>query len=116
MFEELKIYDKIAKDHPEYIVIHDDPSRNMSINDDLLPEGIHRVYLGRKDKNIPMIYSKRLLERAKEIHCVDSSFLWFVGMNRIKTKKVLHSYARGNLKDDPEVYFWRDEGPTWDVI
>ncbi|AGE51386.1 hypothetical protein PBCVCviKI_079R [Paramecium bursaria Chlorella virus CviKI] len=116
MFEENKVYEKIIKDHPEYVVIHDDPTRGLVVDESKIPEGIYRVYLGREHKDIPMIYSKKLLERAKEIHCIDSSFLWFVGMNQIKTKKVLHSHARRNSKDDPNVYFGIAEGKTWYVI
>ena len=116
MFEENQVYDKIYKEHPEYVVIHDDPTRGLTVDESRLPEGIHRVYLGREHKNIPMIYSKKLLEHAKEIHCIDSSFMWFVGMNRIKTEKILHSRARKNSKDDPVVYFGIAEGKSWTVI
>jgi hypothetical protein len=116
MFEENKVYEKITKEHPEYTIVHDDPSRGLVVDESKIPEGIYRVYLGREHKDIPMIYSKKLLEHAKEIHCIDSSFLWFVGMNQIKTKKVLHSHARRNSKDDPIVYFGKNEGATWSVI
>jgi len=116
MFEENKVYDEITKDHPEYIVIHDDPTRGLVVDDQKIPNDVYRVYLGREYKDIPMIYSKKLLEHAKEIHCIDSSFLWFVGMNRIETKKVLHSAARKNMKDDPIVYFGETEGSEWRVV
>ncbi|APC25537.1 hypothetical protein BST79_gp024 [Only Syngen Nebraska virus 5] len=116
MFEENRVYESIIKDHPEYVVIHDDPTRGLFVDEQKIPNDVYRVYLGREHKDIPMIYSKKLLEHAKEIHCIDSSFLWFVGMNRIDTKKVLHSAARKNLKDDPIVYFGEAEGNTWNVV
>jgi len=116
MFEENKIYQKISKEHRDYIIIHDDPSRNLTIDDDILPENINRIYIGRGHKDIPMIYSKKLLENAREIHCIDSSFFWFVGMSKLRTKKVLHSYVRKNSVNIPKLYFGETEGSEWVVV
>lgn len=84
----------------EYIFIHDDESRNLKITnniDDSLNIFKPKHKLGDNDNYTIFDYIK-VIENAKEIHCMDSSFACLIDhMPQLKDKpKFLHRYVRKN--------------------
>lgn len=90
----------LEKINKEYIFIHDDESRNLkitkNINNNLnLFKPNHK--LGEKNSFTIFDYIK-VIENAKEIHCMDSSFACLIDhMPELKDKpKFIHRYIRKN--------------------
>ena len=87
----------------EYIFLHDDPTRGRVINIDLLPKGIKIITPHQKFWDADILDYRYILENAREIHCVNSSFSDM--MDAFDLSKVnrlcIHEYARTN---DPVNY------------
>lgn len=90
----------------DFCFIHDDPSRGFNINvrTDLI--GLPMVRNTVRGKTI-FDYIP-LLEKATEIHCMDSSFAIMIDrLPKLKAKKYIHRYMRGasypNYRSDWEV-------------
>lgn len=94
-----------------FIFVHDDISRGFKIKEDYLDSTLpifrpDNTYTG----NI-FAYLK-ILENAKEIHCMDSSFKHLVdSMTTIKAKLFYHIYVRGSSK-----YSWTKSKLDWTPI
>lgn len=92
------LFDK-ATPKGDYIFVHDDAPRNFPIDPEKLP------------KNYPVVFPKKeftsnvfdycmLLEKAKEIHVIDSSFMFLVDNLTYENpgqKLVVHRYSRPNF-------------------
>jgi hypothetical protein len=84
----------------EYIVLHDDPNRNINIDRSRLPKNLFIYELNYKSKS--MIDQIKILENAKELHFIDSSYsvlIYFLSLTNEKIKKIpkyFHFYARKN--------------------
>lgn len=79
----------------DFCFIHDDPSRgfNIDVRTDLI--GLPMVRNTVKGKTI-FDYIP-LLERATEIHCMDSSFAIMIDrLPKLKAKKYIHRHVRGS--------------------
>ena len=81
----------------EYIFVHQDPSRGFII------KNLNRRDIQIIDYSEPFRFAKLtnnifdyllVLERAKEIHCVESSFLFIVDSFNFKGALFNHRYAR----------------------
>lgn len=75
----------------EYVFIHDDPIRNFVIHD--IP-GIRCV---RPDKCLPYTIFDyfKIIENAKAVHCIDSSFFNLIDCSMVRTNNIVfHKYAR----------------------
>jgi len=71
---EIILFDKYNIEENRYIFIHDDKSRNFNINESFIQDKTLKIIrpIGSYTENIfDYCY---LLENAKEIHCIDSSF------------------------------------------
>lgn len=87
------IINSIKSPEKKYIFIHDDPERNLCINDKYL----NNSYLFYKpQKNTNFFSYHEILLNAEEIHCMDSSFAAYVDhIPEFKSKKkILHRYIR----------------------
>ena len=86
--ESLELYEEIAKEEENYILIHQNSSYKKidifgSLKTDLLILDINENHYDSSHKfhnlaklvvNKPMLFYKELIENAKEIHCLESSF------------------------------------------
>ena len=118
LHEENKTYEQVVKKlgTEQYVVVHDSPGR-LDIDEENLPKGVAVFYIGREEGNdVDICYSHKLLERAQEVHCVDSSFMWFVGLSKLKTKKVFHIRSRNGTSDTLRYYFGEREASTWNIV
>lgn len=91
-------YDKCIKKDEPYIFIHDDKHRGFIIDDNKIESNNKRLIRPERDKKAGTYnifdYCK-ILERADEIHSIDSSFDKLVDCMNSTTKNIyFHDYAR----------------------
>ena len=99
----------------EYIVLHDDKNRNKVINKEISDLKIYELN-GSSDVFIDQI---KILENAKEIHFIDSSWsvlIYFLSFHNEKIKlipKFLHCY----LHNDRDLEIYKNPIPeNWNFI
>lgn len=85
----------------KYIFLHEDPSRKdvirrSLINSDLpiITPGLHRQHALGDTNEINFFDYRYILENAKEIHCIESSFSIFADRIPLRSQKHLHRYTR----------------------
>lgn len=76
----------------EYLFVHEDQSRGMNITKGI-DSNIRVIKAERSLTNNIFDYLK-LIENAKEIHCIPSSFLFLCDSFGFSNKKVMHKYSR----------------------
>lgn len=99
---EQALYDAIVKHlgTDKYIIIHDDPSRGLNIDESLVecPEGVAKMYIGKN--RIPIqgetIFDYRMvLEKCVAFHGFNSNIPFLIDLWKIPVdKKFLHLYPR----------------------
>ena len=99
----------------EYIFVHDDSTRGFKLRESSLPKNIRVV------KPIPELASKytifdylKVIENAKEIHCMESSFVAMIESFQIDVPKFAHRYARPEAKSN--VVFEFTYKSPWTVL
>lgn len=91
--EESKIFDQIVTDN-NYIFIHNTDSYGVNrINKNFISSNYYPII---SDKNIPFFAYRKIIEHAKEIHCIDSSFKHLI--DRIPTSGLLYYHKLNNRK------------------
>jgi len=102
---EKKVFNELCGEGNEgkYIFLHEDPSRkdviNRSLIKDLNKSRIITPCLKKQHtlgsfNDINFFDYRYILENAKEIHCIESSFSIFIDRIQTKAKKYLHIYTR----------------------
>lgn len=86
------------KDDDKFIFVHDDYTRGYKINEKYLNNNIKIIKPDNKSISIfDFIYT---IEKAQEIHCMNSSFLCLIDTILIKNHNLYyHKYVRGNGAD-----------------
>lgn len=97
---EKKIYtDLTLCKSDQYIFVHDDPNRGTINPKYLEGKRVIRPVVGLTNNIFDYVYT---IENAKEIHCIDSSFMLLVdSLTYLKSPQFFHKYAR---KYVPSVY------------
>ena len=115
---EKSLFNKICGhgNEEKYIFLHEDPSRRDLINRALIESdlpvitpGLSKQHVLGQDDGINFFDYRYILENAKEIHCIESSFSIFIDRINTVAKKNLHVYTRYSqapptLKSDWNVY------------
>jgi len=90
------LLDKLGlKNNEDYIFVHDDKERNFTIKDKLLPSNIKIVKPDRTLTENIFDYLA-VIEKAKEIHVISSSFMFLIDSFESQDKLFMHHYARYN--------------------
>jgi hypothetical protein len=91
----------VAELGPEYVFVHEDRARGLDIDRRHLPAGVP-VF----DAHDPLVRSDNILdycmvmERAKELHCIDSCFALLADrLPGVTCPATCHAYARGPVHD-----------------
>lgn len=95
-------YNKIGlKDGEEFIFVHDNPSQGRFFKKELIPS--HMKIINPNDYLLINLFDfLYTIEKAKEVHVMNSSFMNLIDCIQLKTEKlVLHSYARTDMGDNP---------------
>lgn len=88
---EIDLYNKFNINN-DFIFVHDDSDRGMEIDHKYI-QNKNVIKADRKKTNIIFDYLT-ILENAKEIHCIESSFLFLIDSFNFKGKLFNHRYAR----------------------
>ena len=83
-FESLKLPE-------EYIFLHEDPEKNYLINRSLIKNDLPIVCI---DKSIPFFDYGTVIENAKEVHCMESSYRLLTDILNPKGQLFFHWYVR----------------------
>lgn len=92
--QENKLFEKFNLNEDDYIFVHDDETRNYIIREQYL--------LGKKVvRPLPKLTNNifdylTIIEKANEIHCMDSSFRMMIDSYGIGKKLYFHTYCRGH--------------------
>lgn len=76
----------------DYIFMHDDPSRGLSINRSLLPRC--NAYLPGNRLDISILVFRDAIENAREVHVIDSCFFHLTEQLNPKGALFFHKYAK----------------------
>jgi hypothetical protein len=92
--EEQRVYKKLNPNDEEFIFVHDDPDRGH-----ILP--IRSPYkIIRNDITENLFHYGKILENAKEIHCIESVFRCLIEFYNVEnTELFIHSYLRNTPGD-----------------
>lgn len=78
-----------------YIFLHEDKNRGFLINRQLLPENMLIIEPMQVREDINFFDYLKIIENAKEIHCIESSFAALIESLKLDDKpKFAHRYAR----------------------
>jgi hypothetical protein len=88
--KELFLYDKLNPKNEEYILIHSKGSDNIDrIDYSVFKEDVKKIYVEKHTNNIFDYLT--LIEKAKEIHCIESSFQVMVDSFELNNKLYFHN-------------------------
>jgi hypothetical protein len=104
----------IPEDTRDYIFLHEDRTRGYVIDRSLLPSEFKIITPDTKLKNYSFFDYIKVIENAKQIHCIESSFSAFVDNTLIDSTKFIHRYARPEAREDFKHEFTYRAG--WNVI
>ena len=88
LIKEQKTFDELNPNNEDFVIIHNEDSN-----------GVDRIDYSQIDPNLKKIYTNKeydffsfitLFESAKEIHCIDSSFIHLVNSLNLSNKKIFH--------------------------
>tara|TARA_R110002153_G_scaffold193634_6_gene347046 strand:- start:1454 stop:2110 length:657 start_codon:yes stop_codon:yes gene_type:complete len=87
---------EIKPDVSEYVFVHDDEKRGMNISVD--NDNVFRITPEVLSKNSNIFDYINVIENAKEVHCMDSSYAWMINLMELGTpdKNFLHIDVKGN--------------------
>ena len=87
---------EINCDTTDHIFIHDDESRGMHIK--VSGDNIFKITPEVLSKNSNIFDYLTIIEKAKEVHCMDSSYAWMINLMNVgsATKNFLHVDIKGN--------------------
>ena len=119
MEEEERVYKKLAPEDGNYIFVHDDPTRPEILGGYV----IHDEKVGtkstiiRNDLSEPIFYLGKLLENAKEVHCMESSIrcmIEYFKPNLVKNEVKLYMHKfRGGPYYNEELGVWNGTNLPW---
>ena len=99
---EKRLYNKIVGNHKNFIFLHEDSTRDFLIDRTLIKSNLP-IIQPTNDKKFNFFDYLYIIERASEIHCIESSFCALIESLSIETKKYAHRYAR------PEANLWKNQ-------
>lgn len=90
--KEEQIYNKLNSRNEKYIYVHDDASRGFSINTNKHRNDLKII---KNDKSVNLFNMRMILEKAEEIHTMNTGMLDFINSIPIEKPKIyLHTYVR----------------------
>ena len=99
LINERRVYKKLNPNNKKYIFIHDDPERNLEIRD--LIKSRKKIKVIQNDKSEIIFNLGLILEKAEEIHLIESSIRHLIETLRIKHNKIYLYNLKKNLSRGP---------------
>ena len=100
--KEKRLFKKLVGKNKNYVFVHDDKSRNLEINTSKLKKKFHIIR--NNEKNFIFDYGL-IVENAKEIHLIESSFRQLCETLKIKSKKL---FLYKDNRDDYSMSLYND--------
>lgn len=101
--------------HRKYIIVHDDPSRNIHIDTSKIPSEFEIFYIAQNRNNFTrhfnMFQLYKIMTNAESFHGYDSCWSWLFELWNIKIPKYLHLYARDVYRSD--IYY---DKKYWNIV
>lgn len=101
--KEKYIFSNILKlnDDQEFLFVHDDAERNRFFRPEFINKNM-KIIRPTDHKDINMFDFIYTIEKAKEVHVMNSSFSCLIDTMQLKTNKLfLHQYARTDMGENP---------------
>ena len=96
-----KLFRKLVGETKEYVFLHYDQKRNFLLDSELIPKHLLRVVPNeRLNKKFSFFDYLKIIENAREIHCIESSFAALIESLEYPIPKYAHRYARPEAKND----------------
>lgn len=103
------IFNKLNPYNEKYIFVIDDSDHhlgNLIIDENILPKKYKIIKYDKKlnynDENFLMFNYFKILEKAEEIHTIETAFLEFIQSIKLSKPKIyIHSYLRNYLQKIP---------------
>jgi len=94
--EENRVYLKLNPDNEDYVFVHDDPKRGFEIGDEKIIDFYgKKIKIIRNDITENIFYFCKILENAKQIHCMESSFRSLIETLNINGELFFHNFREG---------------------
>ena len=94
--EEQRVYEKLNPTNEDYVFVHDDPSRGFTITDEKVYElAGKQIKIIRNDMEENLFHFTKILENAKQIHCMESCFRSLVETTQVKGELFFHNFREG---------------------
>jgi hypothetical protein len=98
------------KDNEKYIFLHEDSSRNFTINKTLIRNDLKIVNISNF-LDISILDTLYVMEKSEELHLINSAFLTFFDLNQIHHEnKFYHKYTRRCAVEQPGLKM------NWNII
>ena len=89
------------KDEEEFFFVHDEPEKNRNFRKEYIEKGV-KIINANFYKNIKIYDFLYTIEKAEEVHVMNSSFSCLIDTMQLKTNKLfLHEYARTDMGNNP---------------
>ena len=86
---------KLNPENKEFVFVHDDSARGFEISDEKIKEMCGDVHIIRNDITENIFHFCKLLEKAKEIHLMESAFKSLVEVLDTTDKIFFHNFREG---------------------
>lgn len=97
---EFDLFNLLGCQKGKYIFLHEDNSRNFTINRDLLPKGYRVISPISDNDGIFLVDYRLVIEEAFQVHVIESSFAAFIESIDIDIPLFAHRYARNHALHD----------------
>jgi len=98
--KELELFERLGCNTEQYIFLHEDSARDFKINRDLLPENTRVVTPLSPTEGYFLVDYRLVIEKAYQIHVIESSFAAFIESIPIEVPLFAHRYARHHALHD----------------
>jgi hypothetical protein len=112
--KERKIFESYNVNPGEYIFLHEDSTRNLVVNRDLIHSKLRIVKPAPEYSKHSITDYMLLIENAAEIHTIESSFGALIESMNVAVPKYAHRYARRKVVDNPRTAFTYKT--AWEVL
>lgn len=116
VYREFNLYREVIGDNNnEYIFLHEDPSRGYIINREYITNKYLPVITPKVEYTNNIFDYLEIIENAKEVHCIDSSFKNMIDSVTLNSKGKLfyHLKLQNNVVKD---YTYSNSRLNWEVI
>ena len=112
--KEKTLFNSLGCGEGPYIFVHEDLSRGYKIRENLIPIGVNIVRPNPKLKGFSFFDYLEVMEKAEEIHCIESSFAVLAEQMKLESPKYAHRYARHDVAGNEDL--WYSYRSPWNII